>query len=424
MSEGEKEKKKEKVKPSERVLKHRCTTCLRDIIDESYALCIKCKGFVQCLECLSEGIEKGTHLREHPFIIVEPRIKSIFRPDWTAEEEVLFLNAIQTYGLGNYEDIEALIPFKSAAEYESHFQSVYIASLIAPKPENIIMGKDDPVPEPLYPTSPIASLPSDGNDEILKQKGKKEAETPGEHAGFMPMRREFEYEFHEQGEELICSLSFDAEKDNFATFMKKLERLQAYSGLVDDRDIKTRTAIEFDLQNKPFSLPSGQTSEVHEAEQKLMTLAPYYGKATITKLNELVKDKFHFKPLIESRLNWKKNGVRSYNEGFLFQNLQGLVVNGKLSSASQWNKYIDDYQKKTGDTESPEAKLLDEQETDLCKSCRIPIQLYLGLKDLILREFTIRGSLSRDQCCELDPNHYIILENMYDLFVRNGWICK
>ena len=106
MSEGST---KDKVTPKERVLKHRCTTCLRDIVDESYALCIKCKGFVQCLECLNEGIEKGTHLREHPFIIVEPRIKSIFRADWTAEEEVLFLDAIQTYGLGNRQDRSFLL---------------------------------------------------------------------------------------------------------------------------------------------------------------------------------------------------------------------------------------------------------------------------------------------------------------------------
>ena len=421
MSEGST---KDKVTPKERVLKHRCTTCLRDIVDESYALCIKCKGFVQCLECLNEGIEKGTHLREHPFIIVEPRIKSIFRADWTAEEEVLFLDAIQTYGLGNYEDIEALIPFKSAADYESHFQSVYLASNLAPKPEQIVMGKDDPVPAPAYPTSPVPSLPSDGNDEILKQKGKKEAETPGEHACFMPMRREFEYEYREQGEELICSMKFDPETDNYATFMKKLERLRAYSSLVEERDLKTNTAIEFDLQNKPFSLPVGQSAEIHEAFQKLLPLSPYLKKNITNDINELVKDNFHFKSLMETRLKWKQNGVRSLNEGFLFQSLEGLVVNGKLTSASQWNKFIDDYQKKTGDTESPEARLLDEQETDLCRAFGIPIQLYLGLKDLILREFTIRGSLSKDQCCDLDPTNSVILGNMYDFFVRNGWVWK
>ena len=375
------------------------------------------------MQCLNEGIEKGKHVREHPFIIVEPRIKSIFRTDWSAEEEELFLDAIQTYGLGNYQDIERLIPFKSAADYEIHYKSVYFGAN-APKPEQFVDCPDVPVPPPSYPTEPVPSYPSDGNDEILKQNGKREAETPGELAGFMPMRREFEWEYREQGEELISNLEFD-ENDTENSFKIKLLRLQAYSSLVDEREIKTRTAIDFDLQNKNFSMPNEQTAEMKEATQKLLPLSPYIGRKGTMELIDLVKTQITKKSKIETRLRWKANGIRTHNEGFLYQNLENLISkDGKITDVRQWNKLIEDNNRKSSETESPESSLLDNQETELCHVNSIPTQLYLGLKDLIMREYAIRGSLTQDECADLDSSNSEILRIMYDHFVRVGWVCE
>lgn len=407
-----------------RPLVHRCTMCFRELVDEYYAHCIKCKDVNLCLPCLAEGIEKGKHIREHPFVIVDPKLKSIFRTDWTVEEEVLFIDAIQQFGLGNYRDIHTLLPFKSAAEFETHYQSVYFGSPFEPKPENEVLGKDDVPQPPLFETDPVQSYPSDGHDEILKMKNKKEATTPGEQAGFMPYRREFEYAYLEAADDIVCDMSFDPAKETEESFTAKLQRLTAYQNVLEMREQFTNVAIELELTEKPFTPPAAQTNEQNEANAKLLPFIPYIGKEKTLEAIQLAQEAKKKKVLIEMRQKWQRNGVQSISEGFLFKKLESLAPKDRLSSSDieNWNRCINEFMRQHSGMDTPEAQLLDPHEAELCHTEKIPTQLYFVLKDLLVRECELRDGLARDEARDFSVQYSREVLCVYDYLMNVGII--
>ena len=420
------EKEKEKIDSfPPRNVTRRCMTCCRVIKNEAFALCIHCKGFLQCLSCLSSGIEKGQHLREHPFIIVESKMPPVFRQDWSVDEEILFLDAIQNCGLGNFSDMESILMFKTKEDYDAHYKSVYLSSLFSPKPEQFVDYPDQPTLPPDYPTSPEESCPSDSHEVNLARKRKTQPTTPGEFASYMPLRHEFEIDYLNETEEIICKMDFNDEEDTDETFNEKLDRLITYNNIIDERELRIDVAIDFDMQDQVYSFPQAPTDQMNKITNMLMQLAPYFGKEIITKLIELIHKKTEKQALVETRTKWLQNGIESMEEGFLFSQLEQIANKGHLTQADvrKWKKLFDDYSNSNRDN-LPETNLLPGSELELCRTLEIPSQLYMAYKDLILREFAIRGSLTREECIELDPSKDVILDQIYDYLVSVGWICS
>ena len=50
----------------------------------------------------------------------------LFTPDWTAEEELLLLEGVEMFGLGNWTDIADHVCTKNKEECEAHYFVVYI----------------------------------------------------------------------------------------------------------------------------------------------------------------------------------------------------------------------------------------------------------------------------------------------------------
>ena len=59
----------------------------------------------------------------------------LFDEDWEAEEELLLLEAISKYGLGNWEDVSDHVGTKSLVSCREHYFSVYIDSATSPLPD-------------------------------------------------------------------------------------------------------------------------------------------------------------------------------------------------------------------------------------------------------------------------------------------------
>ena len=131
-------------------IKHSCRTCNRDIIDEYYIQCTRCKGFIQCLECFSVGAESTCHLRNHPIIVMDPLTSPFFTTDWSSEEELLLLQSISLCGIGNWIDISNQIKTKSALECEVHYFETYFSPKTAPYPEFTIREPYPPPPPILF----------------------------------------------------------------------------------------------------------------------------------------------------------------------------------------------------------------------------------------------------------------------------------
>lgn len=87
-----------------------------------------------CVECFSVGVEIGTHKKEHSYQVMEQLNFPIFAEDWGADEELLLLEAIDMYGIGNWVDCADHVGTKTKDDCETHYFTIYFESPTAPLP--------------------------------------------------------------------------------------------------------------------------------------------------------------------------------------------------------------------------------------------------------------------------------------------------
>ena len=409
--------------------KRSCCTCFKDLSREQFCRCTRCKSFVQCLECSAYGYTKGSHLMTHPFIVCDPESYPVFVEDWTIEEEILLLGAIDSCGLGNWEEISQNLGTKTALECKVHYFSVYLESDTPPIPD-VRVREPLELPPPLpFDTAPTQSCPSCGHERNTMFLNKKEKNTPAELIGYMPRRGEFDTEFNNRIETIVCGMSF-SETDTEHELLEKLNRLECYSSQVVLRREKTAVVEEWELQYVRMEdwknpLSTGAKPDL-DLDNKILTFAPYIGRKDTELLAKRLHELATTIEKIEGRKNWQENGVTTCDEGFLFKSLNNLVRNGRIPDESfkEWNRLIKEYQKLHEKTETEDAKLLSPRELELCREEYIPPPIFTAIKDLLIREYVIRGGLSRDEALELCPDKRGAIGAMYELFLSLGWITK
>lgn len=404
-------------------IKRRCSTCMRELGSECHARCCQCHGFVQCLECFAYGWEKDRHVRSHPQIIVNPDFHSVFSQDWNLEEEILLLDGISTCGIGNWEDVAHVVRSKTSEECSAHYTDIYLHSESAPTPEDVIKAPIRSLPPLDFSTDPVESCPSDGHEKILAMHGKTEKSNPAEIYGYMPLRHEFDQAYNNDAEHIIDGLTFD-EKDTPETLNRKLELLFCYNSQLSRRREATKIVEDAALQYNPIRTLGGKTPAEREIDGKVQTFAPWMGIKKTLGMAQVVREYARTCERLHIREWWRKNGVETLPEGFLMQRLEMLFRDGVLPKAhiDEWNRDIEEFEEYHGCDDRFDAKMLDNKELELCRSLGVNAQYYMGVKDLLLREYTIRGRLSKTQARGLDPEHQREIEGIYSYFVSVGWI--
>lgn len=410
-------------KTSAKQVVHNCATCLRSLVDEYYVQCNKCHGFIQCLECFAYGYEKEKHLRTHPFVLMEPKEPSIYTSDWTIEEELLLLNAIELNGLGNWVEIAKWVKSKSEQECESHYFGVYCDHELSPHPE-IKVKEPFPGPQPLnFDTTPTESCPSCGHEKNLQMNNKRDKTVPAEFCGYMPRRGEFEDEFNDEAEHIIDGLTFD-DNDTAQQIEEKLKSLLVYNSQLEERRLRTKVVEDWNIHYNQFKSLGGTTQAEKEIDSKILTLSSYLGKKKVKLLAKQIHQLRRDIETIENRQKWQANGVKTHHEGFLFTSLENLIRNDTIpdSEANRWNAAIKQYNNDHGKSDTEDAKLLSEKENELCKREDIQPPIYVAMKDMVIREFSIRGGLTKQEAIDLLPDQAKQMSAIYDLFVSVMWI--
>lgn len=393
-----------------------CMTCHRDISEEVYIKCTRCAGFNQCLECFSVGYEAQLHLRTHPFVVMEPFVQPVFQKGWTAEEEITFLDSIQTYGMGNWQEIADVLKTKTSIECERHYFSTFMESESTPIPgEHVISEAVLPPPLP-FDTTARESRPSIAHDKNLQERGKKERTTPAEFAGWMPRRMEFEVEFLNEAEQMIGQITFNDADETPESLEQKLAELRVYNEKLGERTIRTQFAVEWDLLDKEFKSFGGRTKQERDMEDALMPIAQIIGKDDMLSVIGSFQDEMRLKEQIEMYRKWRQNGIGTRDEGFLFNQLESLVGEDKLSASAieKWNRDVTLCVESEGFRATRDRQVLSVVENELCQKYDLPPYSYLDVKDLLLREFTIRGTLTREMAVSFLPSQKDVVGEVFD----------
>lgn len=417
-------KKHRKEEPTKKELAHIrfCSTCSRDISNEIYMKCSRCLGFVQCLECFSVGNEALSHIKSHPFIILEPETQSLFQEGWTAEQEILLLNAIQTCGLGNWHEIAEIMKTKSAIECECHYFQVYIQSNSAPEPIDSILPPLTLPPPPPYDTTPRESRPSIAHEKNLHAKNKKDRTTPAEFSGWMPRRDEFEVEFINDAEQLIAGISFSETEETEVTLSEKLNQLKTYNISIEERRYRTEFVVNWDLLDRDFrSFGYATNKSEAELEESLLPLGQIVPKVDLENFVSAITNEKRTIEEVENLVKWIKNGIITRDEGILFNNLEKLINEERLSSFSveRWNREVISYTESPDYKEAIDRQLVSEKEVNFCNSINIQPHCFLRLKGILLQEYTVNGKMDLQTAESYLPNHPDLMQKVY-VYMRDA----
>ncbi|PIA58229.1 hypothetical protein AQUCO_00500284v1 [Aquilegia coerulea] len=122
---------------------YHCNYCTRDISGKIHVKCAICPDFDLCMECFSVGAEVTPHKSDHPYQVTDDLSFPLLSPDWNADEEILLLEAIEMYGLGDWDEIAEHVGTKGKAQCIEHYTSFYLNSPNFPLPDmSHVTGKN------------------------------------------------------------------------------------------------------------------------------------------------------------------------------------------------------------------------------------------------------------------------------------------
>lgn len=122
---------------------YHCNYCNKDITGKIRIKCTKCPDFDLCVECFSVGAEITPHKSNHPYRVMDNLSFPLICPDWFADEEILLLEAIEMYGLGNWTEVAEHVGTKSKDQCIEHYTNIYLNSPCFPLPDmSHVVGKN------------------------------------------------------------------------------------------------------------------------------------------------------------------------------------------------------------------------------------------------------------------------------------------
>lgn len=172
-----------------------CDTCFRDVTTIPFIRYAN-NIFDQCLACFLDDEKNDSHLSGQHFRLVSNLFSPLFGEEWRVIDELLLVNGIISFGIGNFEDISTVLSTHDESSVKKHFYT-------------LVDVLDNPTgEEPLHePQEGSVLLKSDPNDTRV--------------LSYMPERREFESEIHNDYEALIEDLSLEGVGDSLEGRFKR-----------------------------------------------------------------------------------------------------------------------------------------------------------------------------------------------------------
>jgi transcriptional adapter 2-alpha len=88
----------------------------------------------------------------------------------------------------------------------------------------------------------------------------------------------------------------------------------------------------------------------------------------------------------------------------------------------RWNAALDRYIEDMKRSEASAARLITGKEGEFCRAKGIEVDFYLGAKEILIREFSVRGRLSVDDAIKIDKAHADQMAIVYHYLSENGWV--
>lgn len=101
-----------------------CDCCFRDITLDPFIRCTECT-WDQCLVCFFADIETEQHKSTHSYRFMSRLDMPLLYSEWRIIDELLLLNGVITFGIGNFEDIASVLSPKTESAVKNHFFALF-----------------------------------------------------------------------------------------------------------------------------------------------------------------------------------------------------------------------------------------------------------------------------------------------------------
>ncbi|RKP35243.1 hypothetical protein BJ085DRAFT_43458 [Dimargaris cristalligena] len=449
---------------SDRDWRYTCDYCQSNLSGTVRIRCAECPDFDTCVTCFSQGIELGPHKNNHKYQVVTPNFFPIFTEDWSADEELLLIEGIQQFGMGNWMDIAEHVRTKNKDECEKHYQIVYLESPQWPLPR-FIDKKFDASKPATRPPALKKPRPTPSNPRLSKPLSSQP--TNHEIQGYMPARLEFELEYENDAENSVKDLVFNPDDLPEDTELK-LVMMDIYNGRLDKRIERKRFLSDRGLleYKKMQTLEKKRSKEERDLWNKGKVFARLQTHEDYLSFMQGLQREAQLRQQIAMLQDYRQNGITTLKEGEQFeqarhQRWQTLRAHGikegalaaKRVSGSSNNinggggdgavvtSTARGVSTPTGGSMGVGASggarrpanplnldnaegvhLLSPEEQQLCSVLRILPRPYIVIKETILKEYASRGSLRRREARELIKIDVNKTSRLYDFFLSMGWI--
>ncbi|KAJ3076843.1 Transcriptional adapter ada2 [Podochytrium sp. JEL0797] len=434
-----------------------CDACAKDITHVVKISCTVCKGtdgepLDLCIPCFVSGVEVKEHRRDHDYMIVEGLDWPLLEPTWTANEELLLVDGIKLYGIGNWDQVTTHIGTKTKEEVDSHYRTYFCASEDWPIPNmSAVFDK----------TTSRRYTVRDQNPPLRKpERSCASGPTNHEIQGYMPGREEFEHEFEQDAEIPIKDIVFEDDECPEEIALKcamlniyniALDRRTERKKFVRDRHLthdfrrvqaqeKKRTKEDRDLMNRIRVFAKLQTASDFEEfalglsreqrlRQRISELQEFrrMGVTTFAQATEYSREK-------HNRAQYKAAGLKNPNRPPPIRNPTSSRFNSTTSttpaptaatppSGPPYNPVPGRKTYTPLDISGADGyDLLLPNEQQLCTNIRILPRAYLVIKERLLKFYAESGGLTRKEARALIRIDVHKTQQIYDLFVINGWV--
>ncbi|KAL6495064.1 hypothetical protein OROGR_030746 [Orobanche gracilis] len=122
---------------------YHCNYCNKDISGKVRIKCVICSDFDLCVECFSVGAEVHPHKSNHSYRVMDNLAFPLICRDWNADEEMLLLEGLEMYGLGNWNEVAEHVGTKTKSQCIDHYDKIFMNSRCFPLPDmSRVMGKN------------------------------------------------------------------------------------------------------------------------------------------------------------------------------------------------------------------------------------------------------------------------------------------
>ncbi|KAK2195815.1 bifunctional Homeobox-like domain superfamily/SANT-Myb domain/Zinc finger [Babesia duncani] len=410
-----------------------CNICSRLCSRQGHIKCAECTEFYICVKCFCSGLEKpdddatstsfvpsantiapkNSHRNNHKYMPVGPANFALFTKDWSAEQELLLVDSIAKYGLGNWMEISEMVSmassgYKSWDECQSHYYKIYLNSATSPLPDltSLVTNADG---------TPIIVAPNRHRlvPEESKQISSNKPPMKPHVIGYWPLRGDFDIEYDNDAELILADMEFRPE-DTPEQIELKLQVLEIYNSKIDERIYRKKiiisrglldakalqqkerkwTAEEKELYNALRPFLRFQTNEEHDHTVQLLIKE----RKLRTKLYQLMLWKVLGleNPKEIAEFEERMDRVEGYKEALLRQQAD---VSRRIERRLRVSNIDNENTNTSSNTKLKITDFMDEKEIEFCSSLQLPPIAYFLAKRVLLHELASNPMYTVDDMC-------------------------